>query len=84
MMAMLVSNVIPFNEENAAREWSSKVRKVFSTYMGLEYGVELPEFTDKETQMIEHYEKKVKHLKPKLKRDAKGRFSVTGLDSLKD
>ncbi len=84
LMAMLVTNSIPFNNANDAREWNSKVKQVFSTFMSLEYGVELPEFSDKETQMIEQYTKKVKHLKPKLTKDKKGGFVVTGLDSLKD
>lgn len=84
LMAMLVSNSIPFANESASREWADRVKKVFSSYMGLEYGIEIPEFSNKETEMIEHYQKKVKHLKPKLHRDKKGRFTVSGLDSLKD
>lgn len=83
-MAMLVTNIIPFNNENDSREWSGKVKKVFTGLISLEYGVEMPEFSDKEAQMIDHYEKRVKHLRPKLKRDAKGKFSVTGLESLND
>lgn len=83
-MVMLVSNIIPFNNENDSKEWHQKVKKVWSNYLGLEYGVEIPEFSDKETQMIDHYKTKVKHLKPVLKKDAKGQFVVHGLNSLKD
>lgn len=84
LMAMLVSNSISFATESSAREWTDRVRKVFTNIMGLEYGIEVPEFSDVESKMIKEYQTKVKHLKPKLKRDAKGRFTVTGLDSMKE
>lgn len=84
LLAMMVSNVIPFNNETASTEWQGRVKKIWNKYIGLEYGLEVPEFSDKETQMIDHYKNHVKHLKPVLTKTKAGGFVVTGLDSLKE
>jgi hypothetical protein len=81
---MLVTNSRQFNDQSAANDWHDKVKKVWNGYLGLEYGIEIPEHTDKEVQMIEHYNNKVKHLKPKLTKGEKGQFIVTGLESMKE
>lgn len=84
LLAMMVTNSIQFQDASAASDWHGKVKKIWNGYLGLEYGIEMPEFSDKETQMIEHYSKKIKHLKPKLVKGDKGQFVVTGLESMKE
>lgn len=84
LLAMLVTNSIQFQDASAASDWHGKVKKIWNGYLGLEYGIEIPEHTDKEVQMIEHYSQKIKHLKPKLTKGDKGRYVVTGLDSMRE
>lgn len=84
LLAMMVSNVIPFNSETASKEWQGQIKKIWTEYLGLEYGIEIPEFSDKETKMIDHYKNQIKHLKPVLRQTKTGGFTVTGLDSLKE
>jgi hypothetical protein len=84
LLAMMVANVVQFSDNGAARDWNDRVKKIWNGYLGLEYGLEIPEHTDQEVKMIEHYSKKVKHLKPKLTKGDKGQFIVTGLDALKE
>lgn len=83
-MKLTMLNVLTnpsFEDAGKAREWGSRVKKVWSDYLSLQYGVELPEHTEKEIQMMEYYENVVKHLKPTLTRDKKG-LGVKGLDVL--
>lgn len=83
LLALLVTNSVMFGDQNSDREWASKVRKIWNAYIGLEYGVDLPENTEKEMQMIEYYESTIKHLRPKLIRGKDGKPIVSGLDSLR-
>src|SRR5437763_14744037 len=62
LLAMLVTNSIQFKDASSASDWHDKVKRIWNGYLGLEYGIEIPEHTDKEIQMIEHYNKKIKHL----------------------
>ena len=83
LMALLVANVVPFESNEGRDSWSSQVRKVWTMYLGLEYGVEIPESSEDERKLIEYYNTKIKTLKPILKSE-KGRLVVEGLDSLKE
>jgi hypothetical protein len=65
-----------------AREWSEKIKRIWSNYLALEYGVEVPEYAEREIQMREYYENVVKHLKPVLQKTEKG-YNVKGLDVLR-
>jgi hypothetical protein len=83
-LALLVTNCIPFSDNEKAKEWEQKIRKLFTSFLELEYGIKLPEHTEKELNMLKFYQDKVKGLKPILKVTEKGKFVVSGLDSLKD
>lgn len=72
------------SDANALREWESKIKKVFTTYLGLEYGFEVPEHTEKEIVMTKYYLDKVKNLKPKLSKNESGQIVVSGLNSLRE
>ncbi len=85
LLALLVTNSVPFGEDtNAGREWETKIRKLFTTYNGLEYGIEIPENTEKELEVIKFYNGVIKNLKPVLNKSKDGRFVVSGLDSLRE
>jgi hypothetical protein len=84
LLAMLVTNSVPFTDQNAAREWEQKIRKIYITYLGLEHGIEIPEHSDEEVKMMKYYKDKVQKLKPKLNKNSNGNFVVSGLDSLKE
>jgi hypothetical protein len=81
-LALLVANSIPFNDQGKSREWESKIKRIWSKYLGLEYGMEISEFTDKEIEMQQYYMTKIKHLKPTISLDKDKKPIVTGLDSL--
>lgn len=70
-----------FDDPNKARDWHGKIKKNWSSYLAMQFNVEVPEHTEKEIQMLEYYENVVKHLKPKLVKDKKG-LGVTGLNNL--
>jgi hypothetical protein len=84
LLALLVSNSVTFHEEAAGREWSARVRKIWNEYVGLEYGVEIPEQSNKEMLMMDYYQKTVKKMKPRLSSSKNGGLTVSGLDALKD
>lgn len=79
MMATMTTPV--FDDAGKAREWSEKVRKTWSTFLSLQYGLEVSEHNEKEIQMLEYYESVVKHLKPTLEKTTKG-YNVRGLEAL--
>jgi hypothetical protein len=81
---MMQTMMIPtFDNQGKAREWSEKVKRVWSNYLALQYGLEISEHTEKELQMMEYYQSVVKHLKPTLEKNKDGNYNVKGLDQLK-
>ena len=58
-----------------------RVKKLWKEYLALEYGLEIPEHSDQEMQMMEYYQKVVKHLKPQLSRK-NGQLTVSGFGSI--
>lgn len=70
-----------FNDPNAARDWHGKIKKNWADYLSLQFGIDIPEHTEKEMVMLEYYENVVKHLKPQLVKDKKG-LGVKGLENL--
>jgi hypothetical protein len=83
-LVMLCAATTPtFTDVAKAREWSDRVRKIWSTLLALQFNVEIPEHTEKEMEMMEHYEKVVKHLKPILEKTKAG-YNVKGLDALRE
>lgn len=84
LLALLVANSIPFDDPSSSREWESKIRKIWSTYLGLEYGVHIPENTQEELDMMAYYTNTVKNLKPVLSTSKDGGLKVSGLDGLRN
>jgi phenylacetate-coenzyme A ligase PaaK-like adenylate-forming protein len=82
LLALSVINTGNFSTQQGYDEWGSKIKKLFNAYLSLEYGIELPEQTEKELEMMEYYESTVKHLRPKLHIGADGRLAVSGLEAL--
>lgn len=58
-----------------------KIRNLLSSFIELEYGIEIPEHTHKEMEMMTYYQTVVKPMKPRLERK-QGKYSVTGLEKL--
>lgn len=63
------------------REWSDTLKKVWSSYLSYQFGIDVPKETEDEIKMREYYETVVKHVKPKVRRNGKSYF-IEGLDSL--
>lgn len=81
-MMMLVALTNPeIGDAGKYREWSSSVNKIWSSYLALQFGIEVSPETEKEIAMREFYETRVKNLKPKIEKAKKG-FKVTGLEGL--
>lgn len=58
---------------------------IFKKYLSLELGIEIPEMSDKEQQMLDYYQTVVKPMKPTITIQGKGdkrRLVVSGLDAL--
>jgi hypothetical protein len=81
LLALLVANSIPFTDAGASRDWETKIKKIWTTYLGLEYGVHVPEHDEKELDMMAYYNKYVKNLKPVLDATKNG-LRVSGLSGL--
>ncbi len=79
LLALIAINSAQTTDQNEASEWLNKVRKIFNVYLGLEYGVEIPEQTEIEVKMSNYYEKVVKKMKLKLSKDGTGQLVVSGL-----
>jgi hypothetical protein len=62
-------------------EDDDRVKKLWREYLGLEYGIEIPENSDKEIEMMDYYQKVVKNLKPELSMKD-GKLMVSGLGSI--
>ena len=88
MLALLAINSGAFETSDSRDKWSEQVKSAWTSYMGLEYGIEIPEHTDHERRMLEYYNKKVKPLKAVIRSNGKkGRHQkiiVEGLESLKE
>ena len=84
LLALLVVNSIPFNNQQAATAWEGKVKKIWKEYLGLELGLEIPEQDEKDEALMEYYLKTVKKLKLKLSKPTKGKAGlvVTGLENI--
>ena len=81
LLALLVANSIPFDDQNAAENWNTKIKRLWNSYLSLEYGLELPEHTEKEMAMMEYYQNHIKGLKAQLVMKD-GKPTVIGLDSI--
>jgi hypothetical protein len=81
-LALLAINSVSTADVSSTTEWEKKVKNLWTSYLGLEYGVEIPEDNDKEIEMMEYYQSTVKNLKAQLSMKA-GQLTVTGLDKLK-
>lgn len=81
LLTFLAMNTIPATTKEGIQEYEGKIKKAWVKYLELEYGVKLPEKTEKEIILAEYYEKVVKRMKPKLIRK-KGRLIVQGLEPL--
>lgn len=81
LLALLVANSIPFTDANASREWESKIKKIWTSYLGLEYGVTTPDNTSEEIDLMEYYNNNIRHLRPKLGATKEG-LVVSGLKGL--
>jgi hypothetical protein len=81
MLAMIAANSIQFTDQQAATEWEQKVKKIYNQYLGLEYGIEIPEHDERELQLLEYYQNTVKKLRPKLVNEG-GKLTVFGLDKI--
>jgi hypothetical protein len=82
LLALLVTNSISFDSSQEYQKWAERVKKVWTSYLGLEYGMEIPEHDEKETEMMNYYANRVKNLKAKLTVTKDGKPVVSGLDSL--
>lgn len=58
-----------------------RIKKLWKDYLGLEFGVEIPEHSDKEVQMYEYYAGVVSKLKPQIGM-VDGKLRVYGMDAL--
>lgn len=59
-----------------------RIKKLWKEYLGLEFGVEIPEHSDKEIAMHEFYSGVVSKLKPKIGM-VDGKLKVYGMDALR-
>ena len=80
-LAFIAMNTMQASTQEALSEQNGKIKKVWNKYLELEYGLELPEQTEKEILVAEYYDKVVKKLKPRLVRK-KGKLSVEGISAL--
>jgi hypothetical protein len=71
-----------FDDSGRARQWTENVKKVWTNYLSLQYGLEISEHNEKELHMLDYYSGVIKHLKPTYQKTAKG-IVVKGLDILK-
>lgn len=72
LLALIAVQALPSKDD--------QVKKVWSKYLELEYGVEIPEHTEQELDMMKYYEGVVKHIKPKLSMK-NGKMFVSGFES---
>lgn len=82
LTSLLVANTIDAQDAESASAWEKKVRRIYNQYLELEFGIEIPEQTEKETQMLEYYSEVVKGMRPTLKRNKDGSLYVSGLERL--
>jgi hypothetical protein len=73
-MALLAVQSLP--------EKDDRVKKLWKEYLSLEYGVILPEHTEKEDAMIDFYANVVSKMKPQLTMN-NGKVVVSGFEFLK-
>lgn len=84
LLGLLVANSIPFDNQANASEWEGKVKRIWNSYLALEFGMDVPPDVEKELQMQEFYMNKIKALKPKISIGKDGKPLVSGLSSLAD
>jgi hypothetical protein len=74
ILALLAVQTLPAEDD--------RVKKIWKSYLGLEYGIEIPEHTDHEKKMMDYYDRVVKKLKPSMFMK-QGKLIVSGLDDLR-
>lgn len=80
---MLQLMMAPGIDPEKKRQWSELVGDTWKEYLGALYNIEIPDRTEKEQEMLDFYEKVVKHLKPEMYQDEKtGAIRVRGLEGL--
>jgi adenine-specific DNA methylase len=82
LSALLTANTIVGQDADAISKYEKKIQRIYNQYLELEFGIEIPEQTEKETQMLEYYTKVVKSMKPMLSRGKDGSLHVSGLEKL--
>lgn len=81
-LVMMTTMMTPtFDDAGRAREWSEKIKTIWSSYLALQYCVEIPEKNEREMEMLEYYSTVVKHLKPTIEKTKEGGI-VKGLSAL--
>ena len=81
---MLIALTNPtISDPNKHREWHKAIKGVWSGYISLLLGVEIPDQTKEELEMLEYYETVVKKAKLRLvKTGKKGGIGLEGLEQL--
>lgn len=84
-MLMLLTLTAPDIADNGKRrEWAAVVKNSWTQLLGLIFHIRVDEFSDKEKEMLDYYEKYMKNSKLALSKDKKGRLQVSGVEQLMD
>lgn len=80
-LTMLIALTNPtISDPNKHRQWNTAIKGVWSKYVSLLLGVEIPEQTQEELDMLDYYETVVK--KARLRLVKKGKKNGLGLEGL--
>lgn len=83
LLAFMAMNTVSARNTGDAQKQFDKITKAWSNYLELEFGMKIPEHTEKEVKMVEFYQRFVKNAKLKVKYDKKKNHVVLqGLETL--
>lgn len=78
---MIALSNLSTSDASKSRGWTEMLNKGWENYVSMQFNLEVETERPEEVNLREYYEKRVKHLRPKLRQGENG-YVIEGIDSL--